>query len=267
MSARPITWGLALALGAAACQSGSSPGDPGSPARSQPAASASAFSVEVDLNGRNAAPIDADCTRGLFVSTRVKNLSSRPLQVQRLVVTFEPTFGACGMNTPGIDPSVNRSLAPGQAEEVRVFDAAGMLCAAPYGRPGCEWRATSSVFTDAGSATGALAFSTTAGGGRPGETGCERAVPVVFSPRSGETVSGTVDVTTSVGETSSCVMSARSLVAIYSEAHVIVATSTLDYGSIFHWDTTRVASGHYSIRARQNCCGIEGPPVEVTVRN
>lgn len=269
MRCRPSALGwLALAVAAAACQSGSGPGNPGAPTIGTSAAGATALSVEVDVNGRNAAPIDADCSRGLFVATRVKNLSSRPLQVRRLGVTFEALTSGCVSHEAGIDPTVERTLASGRDEEIRVFDAAGTLCAAPYGRPECEWRATSSVFTDAGSATGTLAFSPIARGGRRGETGCERAIPIVYSPRSGETVSGTVDVTTSVGESSSCVISARSLVAIYSEAHVIVATSPpLDLGRIFHWDTTRLANGRYFVRARQNCCAIEGPAVEVTVRN
>jgi len=91
---------------------------------------------------------------------------------------------------------------------------------------------------------------------------------VIFTPASGATVSGTMDVTSSVDESDTCIMRARTLVAIYSDRNVIVATSLpLDLGSIFRWDTTRVASGRYSIRGRQNCCGIEGRAAEVTVRN
>jgi hypothetical protein len=262
-----VSWGLALVVGAAACQSGSSPGAPGFPATPASDGAASAFSVEVDLNGRSSAPIDADCARGLFVSTRVKNASRGPLQIRRLAVTLEALSSGCVSNEAQIDPTVERALAPGRDEEIRVFDAAGTLCEAPYGRPGCPWRASARVFTDAGSAVGNVDFTTTNGTGRR-ELGCERAIPVVFSPASGATVSGTVDVTTSVDESASCVNSARSLVAIYSERNVIVATSPpLDLGSIFRWDTTRVANGRYSIRARQNCCGIEGRAAEVTVRN
>jgi hypothetical protein len=251
------SWGVTLLLASAACESGSP---------SAPASTAPQLSVEVDVNGRSAAPFDADCSRGLFVSTRVKNLSSRPLQVQRLAMTFESLNALCQTSVPGIDPTVDRSLAPGEDEEIRVFDAAGNVCGGPYGGAGCSWHTTATVFTNAGSGAGTLDFYTDSRAPRRGETGCEPP-PVIYTPHDGDTVSGTVDVTSSVGETSTCINIARSLVTIYSERQIIVGTAELDLGLSFHWDTRRVANGRYSIRARQNCCLIEGPAVTVTVHN
>jgi len=167
---------------------------------------------------------------------------------------------------PGIDPAIDRSLAPGQDEEIRVFDAAANVCRALSGGSGCSWHTTATVFTNAGSGAAAADFDTFSRAPRAGETGCEPP-PVVYTPHDGDTVSGTVDVTSSVGETSTCIISARSLVTIYSEGPAIVATAELDLGLALHWDTRRVANGRYTIRARQNCCLIDGPAVTVTVRN
>ena len=259
----PLAWALALA--AAACQSGSGPSDPGA-ASPTGGGTAAAASVEVDLNGRSTPPLDAVCSRGLFVSTRVRNLTSRSLRVQTMRVRFESLAGGCTSHTADIDPTVDRALAPGHEEEIRVFDAAGSLCGAPLGAAGCPWHAVSTVATDAGAAVGALDFAATVGA--VGDSGCEGAIPVLFTPHTGDVLSGSVAVTASVAESPRCVITARTIVAIYSESGVIVATSPpLDLGDAFSWDTTRVPNGRYALRTRQNCCGIEGGAVKVAVRN
>jgi Bacterial Ig domain len=258
-----LAWSFLLAAAALTCHGGPAtstvpPSDPiGAPTRQAV--------VELDVNGRHTEPIPAVCVRGVFVSTRVKNVSGTPLALRRLDLRFESSDGRCQTHTPLIDPTIGRTLAAGSEQEVKVFDAAGSLCDPPTGGPGCAWHARATVSTDAGAAEGMLDFSTTSGAPR---AGCLGIRPVVFIPRNGATVSGTVEVTASVPEDGGCVISARSRVWVYSDLGIIVAASgDLDFGSTWTWDTSRHPNGTYRIRASQNCCNALGDPIEVTVRN
>jgi hypothetical protein len=251
---------LTLAASALTCHSST----PGSATKGDIAPTNRA-TVEVALNGRSVAPIPALCSRGLFLSTRVKNVSTSMLQLQRLALRFESSDGRCQTHTPVIDPTIERSLAPGRDEEVKVFDAAGSLCDPPTGGPSCSWHTSATVFTDAGFAGGALDFSNSSGDARGA---CRQVPPVVYTPVSGMIVSGTVGVTASVPEDGGCVISARTRVWVYSDRGIIVASSgDLDLGLVWSWDTSRNPNGIYRLRASQNCCNVLGEPVEVTVRN
>jgi hypothetical protein len=255
------TWPVLLAAASLTCDGA---GTASGTAPSEAVAPTNRAAVEVDVNGRHTEWTPAVCARGVFVSTRVKNVSGTPLALRRLDLRFESSDGRCQTHTPMIDPAIGRTLAAGSEEEVKVFDAAGSLCEPPTGGPGCAWLARATVFTDAGAAEDTLKFNTTAGTPRR----CQKPAPVVFSPRNGEVVSGTVGVTSSVPEDGGCVISARSRVWVFSDRGIIVASSgELDLGNLWDWDTTRHPNGVYRLRSSQICCEILGDPVEVTVRN
>src|SRR6185436_14861931 len=59
--------------------------------------------VHVAVNDRSSPPVAEPCPRGLFVSTAVANLSSRPLVVRELFVDFEALAGACASHRASID--------------------------------------------------------------------------------------------------------------------------------------------------------------------
>jgi hypothetical protein len=269
-SSRLSRWAIPMLL-AAACHSASNPGAPGAVASVTPApapvpaaAPPGVASVTVTLNGRSASP-NSVCERGLFVATRVANLAARPLTLQRLTVGFQSLSDRCVSHTAQIEPVVNRTLAGGAEDQISVFDAAGTLCAPPTGGVGCSWRAAATVTTDVGFVAGVVDFATTSEG-RFAER-CDR-TPVIFTPANGEVVSGVVAVTASVPESSTCVNSARTTVRVYTEVGIIVAThGPFDLGEVFEWDTRLVPNGRYGISGTQNCCGIEGSRIMVTVRN
>jgi hypothetical protein len=217
--------------------------------------------------GAGGAPIDVVCSRGAFVATHAANTSPRPLRTRRLTVRFEPTAGRCAAHTAEIDPVLERTLEPGQDQELRVFDAAGSLCQPPHGTPFCDWRVTATVATDVGDAAGTLDFRTRELPSPTDEAGCTR-TPNILTPRDGDVVSGVVAVTANVVESSRCVITARTIVHVYTDSGDLVATSTpLDFGDTFRWDTRRFGNGRYRLRGAQSCCQIDGEAVRVTVRN
>jgi hypothetical protein len=98
--------------------------------------------------------------------------------------------------------------------------------------------------------------------------GCAHVVPAILTPDSHQRVSGTVGVTATVAEGGGCVISARTLVSVYSQDGTLLDRSyPLDLGDVWHWDTTQLANGRYRLRAAQNCCNVPSSPIQVNVRN
>jgi hypothetical protein len=231
-----------------------------------------ALAVVLNLNGRSA-PVGGLCSRGLFLSTRVTNSSAQPVQLQQIQVRFESTTDGCRAHAAPIDSSLPAVLGPaallepGRETEARVFNAAGTLCEQPYGHPGCSWRATAQVGSDLGSAVASLDFATSPETQSPSRYCTGVAPPRILAPRSGATVSGTLDVSASLATTSACVNSARSVVTAFTDTGVIVARSPQLDLEVWHWDTTRHPNGRYRLRAESNCCGDLGDAIEVNVRN
>jgi hypothetical protein len=231
----------ALLVLAAACGSSSPPAPEAPPPTTLAPAVPPVVSVRV--NGSGDANVDVLCSEGVFVSTRVTNNNDRSIEARALAVRFEPTSGACAAHTVEFTPA---SVVPAhQDQEVRRFDAAGSLCAPPTGRPFCSWHATSTVTTDAGTASGSLDFrAIEVVAAPPVEAGCER-TPVILTPRAGDVVSGVVGVTASVVESSRCVISARTIVQVRDDSGAIVATSSpIDLGDTFRWNTRSLTEPH-----------------------
>ncbi len=223
----------------------------------------SPFLVRLTLNGARLGSFS--CRQGLFFDVSATNLAAHPVQLRSLAVSFTPTAGpaSCQAFQEPLDSTVSSRLDVAQTAHLRRFDAAGQLCEAPYGAPECAWMAMATVAADADVASDAIGFETF----RPASA-CDGVVPSLLSPTDGAMVSGTVDVTASVAESQSCVISARTIVEGFSElGSRAFVSGELDLGDRFRWDTTHVPNGTYWLTAFQNCCRTRSAPVVVTVRN
>jgi hypothetical protein len=132
---------------------------------------------------------------------------------------------------------------------------------------GCQSSSNSS-YPAAASTPAAASPSSAAGLVEEARHGCAHVVPAILTPGNRQRVSGTVDVTATVAEGGGCVISARTLVSVYSQDGTLLDRSfPLDLGDVWHWDTTQLANGRYRLRAAQNCCNVPSAPIQVKVRN
>jgi hypothetical protein len=219
--------------------------------------------VTVDLTLNDAKLGSQSCSGGMFFTIRASNVSSAPVQVRKLSLSFTPKDGDCTQTTAPISSDIGQTIAPGQTVQVRRVDLAGQLCSPPDGAPGCSWAAAAAVTTDDATATDAIAFATYS----PADH-CESVVPAILTPANGATVSGTVGVTATVVEGDGCIKKAFTMLEAFSETgEPAFASPALDRGQSYSWDTRSVSNGRYWITAFQRCCGIRSAPIVVTVHN
>jgi hypothetical protein len=219
--------------------------------------------VDVTVNG---APLGSvSCGGAITVATSATNVSSQPIQLQRLAVRFIPRDGQCTAHDAGISGDLSAVLAPGATLDLRRFDAAGTLCNEPTGRVGCTWTATALLLTSAGTVTGQAAFSTYR---PPVVDGCDVPAPRLLAPANGAVVSGVVDVRAELVESAYCVISARTIVEAFgADGAPAFVSFPLDLGDHYPWDTRRVRNGAYWLSAYQSCCRARGASIVVTVQN
>jgi hypothetical protein len=221
--------------------------------------------VQVGLTVNGAAMGSVSCGRAITLAVAATNLSTEPVTLESLSIRFRPHSGSCREHDAPISPILSGILAAGGTAEVRRFDAAGTLCLEPYGGSACAWTATAELTTSAGRATDSLGLATFLGAA----AGCEDLpAPRILLPADGATVSGTVDVSATLVESPSCVLSARTVVEAFSAQGEPAFTSfNLDLGDHYPWNTKALPNGQYWLTAYQNCCRVRSAAVVVTVQN
>lgn len=247
----PVRQGRSCAVAVALLLSGCNGQPPSAPAPVAP------LGITVDVLG-------SGCTGALTLATRVANLSSEPIRLNRLTLTYTTQDPRCQSHRAPIDGALAETLAAGAAGVVHRIDPKGTLCEAPTGAFGCEWTVTADVASSAGAASG----STTLVGSGPGP-GWSASGPraEVVSPRAGAVLSGIVPVQPNYFEGCGAVITARMIAFLFRGSQALASSQELDLGDSWKLDTTRFPNGEYSLGAMQNRCRVTGPLTPVSIRN
>jgi hypothetical protein len=203
------------------------------------------------------------CAHGIDVAATVLNSGAEAVDLASLTVRFVSHTAGCADRSAPIDAALQVRVPAGASALARRFDAAGTLCRAGD-PPQCAWTAIAEVTAGATVATDQVGLATYA----PLGSGCDGITPTVLAPSDGSVVTGTANVSATVVESRACVISALTVLDGFSELGVpAFHASGLDLGDRYRWDTRTVANGRYWITPSQNCCGVPGSPVLVTVAN
>jgi hypothetical protein len=236
-------------------------------------------SADLKLNAQKSGTFD--CSGGLFFVTSVLNLTTAPLRVDTLSLTFTKVSGTgCANNAAPIDPQVGLSAGPGVSTEIRRVDLAGALCTAPAGAPGCEWLGKATLTTSFGTLTDEIPFRTSGtlavvappAAPTPAPASCGTDRPTLVLPPSGATVSGTVAVSARISDDSQCPITLRAYLKGEPFAGETGAFAVfVDVVDSYRWDTRTAPNGRFRITAQKACserlCGGISDPVTLVVSN
>ena len=239
------------AVAVALLVSGCSSQPPSAPERPAP------LGVAVDVLG-------GGCTGALTLATRVANLSTESVRLDRLTLTYTTSDPRCRSHRAPIDPSIAESVGAGETRVVHRLDPKGTVCEAPTGAFGCEWTVTADLASSAGTASGSATF---VGDGPGRDWSASGPRPLVVTPAAGAILSGVARVKPNYFEGCGAVITARMIVFLFRGSQALASSPELDLDDAWSLDTTRFANGDYSLGVMQNRCRVTGPLTPVSIRN